>query len=64
MWPSRAPYQHLADVVDLAVAPALSARATSGFLGRARSSRLKFVDEFIADVDAHAAAMAGDRAAA
>ena len=64
MWPSRAPYQHLADVVDLAVAPALSARATSGFLSRARSSRLKFVDEFIADVDAHAAAMAGDRAAA
>ena len=64
MWPSRAPYQHLADIVDLAVAPALSARATSGFLGRARSSRLKFVDEFIADVDAHAAAMAGARAAA
>jgi DNA (cytosine-5)-methyltransferase 1 len=64
MWPTRAPYQHLADVVDLAVAPSLSARATSGFLSRAVSSRLKFVDEFIADADAHAAAMAGERAAA
>lgn len=64
MWPTWSPYQHLADVVDLDVAPPLSARATSGFLSRAERSRLNFADGFIAEVATHSAAMEMERAAA
>jgi DNA (cytosine-5)-methyltransferase 1 len=49
-WPVRLPYRHLDEVVDLAVVPSLSPRAASGFLGRARRSRLRFAPGFLADV--------------
>jgi DNA (cytosine-5)-methyltransferase 1 len=64
MWPTRAQYRHLDQVVALVDAPPLSARAAAGFLGRARSSRLRFADGFLDDVALHAAVMAGERAAA
>jgi DNA (cytosine-5)-methyltransferase 1 len=51
MWPVRYPYAHLADLLQ-DPAP-LSARATRGFLSRARASNLRFVDGFLADVAAH-----------
>jgi DNA (cytosine-5)-methyltransferase 1 len=51
-WPVREPYQHLADFLKYEIAP-LSARATEGFLRRARESTLKFVPGFLDDVAAH-----------
>lgn len=53
MWPVARPYRHLADVVDLDVAPALSRRATAGFLSRARRSSLRFEPGFLEDVEDH-----------
>lgn len=52
-WPLRLAYRHLSDVVDLERASALSARAASGFLARARRSRLRFAEGFLADVEEH-----------
>jgi DNA (cytosine-5)-methyltransferase 1 len=57
-WPVCEPYQHLGDFLEDA-AP-LSARATAGFLRRARASRLRFVKGFLADVEAHLIRMGGD----
>ena len=51
-WPVREPYRHLVDFLEHDVA-ALSARATEGFLRRARRSTLKFVPGFLDDVAAH-----------
>jgi DNA (cytosine-5)-methyltransferase 1 len=51
-WPVREPYQHLVDFLGYEVAP-LSARATEGFLRRARESTLRFAPGFLEDVAAH-----------
>lgn len=63
-WPRAEPYRHLSDVIDVASAPPLSARASRGFLDRAGRGRLRFVDGFLDDVAAHAAAMEDGVAAA
>jgi DNA (cytosine-5)-methyltransferase 1 len=58
MWPTRESYRHLHEIVDLDAAPPLSARATIGFLSRARRGTLRFVDGFLEDVADHATYMA------
>jgi DNA (cytosine-5)-methyltransferase 1 len=60
MWPTHEPYRHLADVVDLGVAPSLSARGAAGFLGRAQRSTLRFVEGFLEDIAAHVDAIADE----
>ncbi len=60
LWPIRAPYAHLREVVDLATATPLSARGTAGFLSRARRGNLRFADGFLDDIAEHAAHMEGD----
>lgn len=50
-WPMRSPYRHLDQFLH-ETAP-LSARATAGFLRRAESGNLRFVDDFKDDVRAH-----------
>jgi len=50
-WPSQAPYRHLEDF--LCQPALLSRRATAGFLNRAESSSLRFVDGFLDDVRDH-----------
>jgi DNA (cytosine-5)-methyltransferase 1 len=52
VWPAREPYEHLLDFLEYEVAP-LSARATEGFLRRARKSTLRFAPGFLEDVEAH-----------
>jgi DNA (cytosine-5)-methyltransferase 1 len=64
MWPQQLPYQHLSDVVDLAEAPPLSARATAGFLNRAGRGSLNFAPGFIEEMTEHSVVMAEDRAVA
>ena len=64
MWPRHEPYRHLSDVVELAEATPLSARASAGFYSRTQKSSLRFVDRFLHDVAEHAALMAEDLAAA
>lgn len=58
MWPTREPYRHLHEIVDLEEAQPLSARASAGFLSRAERGTLRFVDGFLDDVAEHAAYMA------
>jgi len=58
MWPTREPYVHLHDLVDLDAAESLSARASAGFLSRATQSALRFEEGFLDDVAEHAAFMA------
>jgi DNA (cytosine-5)-methyltransferase 1 len=60
MWPTHEPYQHLAETVDLPSATPLSARGAAGFLQRARRAKLRFVDEFLNDVEEHVRFMGGD----
>jgi DNA (cytosine-5)-methyltransferase 1 len=57
MWPTREPYEHLHDVVDLKAAQPLSARGAAGFLSRADRGSLRFADGFLDDVAEHAAFM-------
>jgi DNA (cytosine-5)-methyltransferase 1 len=57
MWPTHEPYQHLADVVDLAAATPVSARGAAGFLSRAERGSLRFVDGFLDDVAEHVRVM-------
>jgi DNA (cytosine-5)-methyltransferase 1 len=45
-WPVRTHYRHLAEFLTFPAAP-LSARATAGFLARARASNLRFADGFL-----------------
>lgn len=52
-YPTDEPYQHLSSVIDLDAALPLSARATAGFLSRARASRLCFEPGFLEDLDDH-----------
>jgi DNA (cytosine-5)-methyltransferase 1 len=53
LWPTREPYRHLRDVVDLGAAPALSARAAAGFLSRAERGSLRFAEGFLDDLAEH-----------
>jgi DNA (cytosine-5)-methyltransferase 1 len=51
-WPVCRPYQHLEQFLRYP-GRLLSERATAGFLQRARSSRLRFEDGFLTDVEHH-----------
>jgi DNA (cytosine-5)-methyltransferase 1 len=53
MWPVHQPYRHLSEIIDLHGAAPLSARGAAGFLMRARRAKLRFVDQFLADVERH-----------
>lgn len=64
LWPTREPYRHLHEIVDLERAKPLSARASAGFLSRAERGTLRFVDGFLDDVAEHAAFMAEELAVA
>ncbi len=57
-WPVHQPYEHLQQFVT--DPRPLSARATAGFLRRARSSTLRFVPGFLDDVEEHLVRMGGD----
>jgi DNA (cytosine-5)-methyltransferase 1 len=59
-WPRHDPAFPLADFLEYPTEP-LSARASKGFLRRARMGNLRFPDGFIADVELHRASMAGER---
>jgi DNA (cytosine-5)-methyltransferase 1 len=51
-WPQRTPIPGVLDFLDYPLRP-LSARASAGFLSRARTSTLRFPDGFLADVAEH-----------
>lgn len=53
LWPTREPYRHLADIVDLDTATPVSARGAAGFLSRAQRGNLRFADGFLDDVIEH-----------
>lgn len=53
MWPVHQPYRHLSELVALAGAQPLSAKATGGFLSRARRSSLRFAPGFLTDLEEH-----------
>ncbi len=55
--PVHEPYEDLIDFLD--DSKLLSARATAGFLKRARAGNLRFVDGFLDDLDAHLERMGG-----
>lgn len=55
-WPIRKPTDGILDFLDHPLKP-LSARASAGFLKRARASRLRFPDGFLSDVGEHARRM-------
>jgi DNA (cytosine-5)-methyltransferase 1 len=52
-FPGHLPYRHLTDVVDVTTARPVSHRGATGFLTRARRAKLKFDEQFLADVDEH-----------
>lgn len=60
MWPLEVPSPPIAEFLAHPTAP-LSLRAAAGFLGRARASRLRFVDGFLDAIDGHVTRM-GSRA--
>jgi DNA (cytosine-5)-methyltransferase 1 len=62
-WPQRQPYRSLAGFLKGPLKP-LSAKATSGFLQRARQAKLNFPDEFLDVLDAHLKSLAPKPAAA
>ena len=53
MWPICHPYRHLLSTVAYALARPLSHRASAGFYKRLRESKLKYDEEFAADVAEH-----------
>jgi DNA (cytosine-5)-methyltransferase 1 len=55
-WPKRKKLPHLADFLSYTPEP-LSAKATEGFLSRARASRLRFPDGFLDTLEHHAIQM-------
>ncbi|MDV6232394.1 DNA cytosine methyltransferase [Rhodococcus cercidiphylli] len=55
--PVHEPYEDLIDFLD--DSKLLSARATAGFLKRARAGNLRFADGFLDDLDAHLERMGG-----
>jgi DNA (cytosine-5)-methyltransferase 1 len=58
MWPTREPYQHLRDLVDLRKATPLSERAAAGFHERAMRSSLRFDQRFLDDIASHIESLA------
>jgi DNA (cytosine-5)-methyltransferase 1 len=62
-WPVRRRYRHLEDFLRFDVDP-LSARATEGFLRRARESTLKFPPGLLDDLELHLEDIASDALAA
>lgn len=64
MWPTREPYRHLSDLVDLDRATPLSARGAAGFLSRAGRGSLRFSAGFLDDVADHVAFMGRDASVA
>jgi DNA (cytosine-5)-methyltransferase 1 len=62
MWPVRNPYEHLENFLEHA--RPLSARATAGFLRRARSGSLRFAPGFLDDVEKHLDRMSAAEAVA
>jgi len=56
-WPVHEQYEGLAGFLD--ESRLLSARATAGFLRRARSGRLRFAPGFLDDVENHLDRMGG-----
>ncbi|HVV77127.1 MAG TPA: DNA (cytosine-5-)-methyltransferase [Mycobacteriales bacterium] len=61
-WPERRRYLHLADF--LREPQPLSLRAAAGFLRRARTGKLRFVEGFLDDVHEHITRVGGDALAA
>jgi DNA (cytosine-5)-methyltransferase 1 len=59
MWPTHETYRHLPDMVDLAQAQPLSAKATAGFVSRAHRSGLRFAPGFLSDMAEHLEAVSG-----
>ncbi|KXX66480.1 DNA cytosine methyltransferase [Marichromatium bheemlicum] len=57
-WPIRREYRHLLDLLTQDAANPLSQRASAGFLSRVKRSRLRFVPEFLADLEQHVEYMA------
>jgi DNA (cytosine-5)-methyltransferase 1 len=53
MWPRRAVYTHLLELVEPSVATPLSARGTAGFLSRTERSTLRFDPEFLVALKEH-----------
>jgi DNA (cytosine-5)-methyltransferase 1 len=62
-WPVRTTAPHLADFLRYPTMP-LSARATAGFLKRARQGSLRFPEGFLDAVDQHLKRMLMDSLAA
>ncbi|MGO9150092.1 MAG: DNA cytosine methyltransferase [Acidimicrobiales bacterium] len=60
MWPTRQPYKHLSQVIELNRAAPLSARGAAGFLSRAQRSTLRFMEGFLDDVAEHVALATGE----
>ena len=60
-WPKLKRVTHLMDVLDNHGSSPLSARATDGFLERARRAKLHFKDGFLDALDEHSKAMAMTR---
>jgi len=58
MWPERAAYCHLLDVLDMERLTPLTHRAAAGFLERTKRAKLRFNEDFILDVKRHVEAMA------
>jgi len=56
-WPVHEPYENLSDFLD--DSRLLSARATAGFLKRARTGNLRFVPGFLDDIETHLDRMGG-----
>lgn len=59
-WPLRCPYRHLTDVVDPDQAVPLTERGARGFWQRTQRSNLRFVEDFLIDVDRHIEALRAD----
>ncbi len=57
LWPCRAPYRHLLEVVDVSSTTPLTARGTAGFLSRAERSSLRFDPEFLVVLKEHLTAV-------
>jgi DNA (cytosine-5)-methyltransferase 1 len=53
MWPVRLPYRHLLSTVAHSSARPLSHRATAGFYSRMQQAKLRFDEQFAADVAEH-----------
>ena len=58
-WPIQSSYKNLKDVVDIDNCIPLSHRAALGFLNRTKKSQLRFLPEFLDDVNAHVIATQG-----